>query len=56
MRESNDKMRVKSTTGVNFINVLCTAFAFIDPKSVKNTVEPLVSFYAFGICSHKRCT
>ncbi len=32
---------------VNFINVLRTAFALVDPKSVKNTVKSSVSFYAF---------
>ncbi len=35
--------------GVNFINVLCTAFALVDPESVKNTVKSSVSFYVFGI-------
>jgi len=35
--------------GVNFINVSSTAFALVDPKSVKNTVKSSVSFYAFGI-------
>jgi len=33
---------------VNFINILCTAFMLVDPKSIKNTVKSLVSFYAFG--------
>jgi len=43
-------------TGVNFINILCTAFALVDPKSVKNTVKSSVSFYAFGINERKSCT
>ncbi len=41
---------------VNFINVLRTAFALIDPKSVTNTVKSSVSFYAFGIYERKSCT
>jgi len=44
------------TEGVNFINVLCTAFALVDPKSVKNTVKLSVSFYTFGIYERKSCT
>jgi len=28
-----------STPGVNFINILCTAFTLVDPKRVKNTVK-----------------
>ncbi len=42
--------------GVNFINVLRTAFVLVDPKIVKDTVESLVSFYGFGIYECKRCT
>jgi len=44
------------TPGVNFINVLRTAFALVDPKSVKNTVKSSVTFYAFGIYERKSCT
>jgi len=40
-------------SGINFINVLCTAFALVDPKSVKYTVVSSVSFYAFGSTSVK---
>jgi len=29
------KMLMKSTPGVDFINILCTAFMLVDPKSVK---------------------
>jgi len=29
------KMLMKLTPGLNFINFLCTAFTFVDPKSVK---------------------
>jgi len=43
-------------SGLNFINVLRTAFTLVDPKSVKNTVKSSVSFYSFGICRHKNCT
>ncbi len=39
-----------------FNNVLRTAFALVDPKSVKNTVRSSVSFYAFGIYERKSCT
>jgi hypothetical protein len=42
--------------GVNFSNVLRTAFALVDPKSVKNTDKSSVSFYAFGIYERKSCT
>jgi len=42
--------------GVNFINVIRTAFTLVDPKSVKNTVKSSVSFYAFGIYERKSCT
>ena len=41
--------------GVNFANVLRTAFMLVDPKSVKNTVKSSVSFYSFGICRRKSC-
>jgi len=44
------------SSGVNFINILRTAFALVDPKSVKNTVRSSVSFYAFGIYERKSCT
>ncbi len=44
-------------SGVNFINILRTAFALIDPKSVKNTVKTSVYVrYAFGIYERKSCT
>ncbi len=33
-----------------------TAFAHVDPESVKNTVKSSVSFYAFGIYERKICT
>jgi len=42
--------------GVHFINVICTAFALVDPESVKNTVKSSVSLYAFGIYERKSCT
>jgi len=40
-------------SGVNFINVLRTAIALIDPKSVKNTVESLCLFMLLGSTSVK---
>ncbi len=43
-------------SGVNVINILHTAFALVDPKSVKNTVKSFVYFYAFGIYKRKSCT
>ncbi len=42
--------------GVNFTNILPTAFTLVDPESVKNTVKSSVSFYAFRICACKSCT
>ncbi len=50
------KMLMKLTPGVYFINILCTAFALVDPESVKITVKSSVSFYAFGIYENKSCT
>ncbi len=41
--------------GLNSINVLRTAFALVDPKSVKNTFKSSVCFYAFRIYEHKSC-
>ncbi len=32
-------MLVKLTSGLNFINVLCTAFTWVEPKRVKKTVK-----------------
>jgi hypothetical protein len=49
------KMLMKLTPGVNFINDLHTAFALVDPESVKITVKSSVSFYAFGIYERKSC-
>jgi len=43
------------SASVNFINVLHTAFALVDPKSVKSTVKSSVFFYAFGIYERKSC-
>jgi len=47
-------MLVKSTPGVNFINVLRAAFArvHVSPKSAKIHTFSLNS-YAFGICREK---
>jgi len=49
----HDIIMVILTSGVNFINVLHTAFTLVDPISVKNTVKSSVSFYTFGISSVK---
>jgi len=35
---TTDCRRLIKTSGVNFINVLPTAFMLVEPKSVKNTV------------------
>ncbi len=43
------------TVGVNFINVLCTAYALVDLESVKNTVKSSVPFYTFGIYKRESC-
>ena len=42
------KMLVKLTPGVNFTNILHSAFTHADPKSAKTTVWSSVSFCAFG--------
>jgi hypothetical protein len=39
-------MLVKSTLGVNFINILHTAFTLVDPKSVKK-IDNLTAFFLF---------
>jgi hypothetical protein len=49
-------MLMKLIAGVNFTNVLRTAFTLVDCKSVKNTFKSPESFYAFGICERKSCT
>jgi len=55
-RKSCTRTLVKLCLCVNFINVLCTAFALLDTESAKNTVKSSVSFYAFGIYELKSCT
>jgi len=47
--------RWESILGLNFINVLCTAFAWADPKSVKRYWWHNCIFYAFGIYKPKSC-
>jgi len=42
--------------GLNFINVLCTAFTLVDPKSVKRHWWLNCIFYAFWIYERKSCT
>jgi len=49
------KTLVKLTPGLNFINVLRTAFTLVDPKSVKRHWWPSCIFYAFGIYERKSC-
>jgi len=46
---------MKFTPGVNFTNLLSTAFKSAGPKSVKKTVK-LSIFFAFGIYEFKSCT
>jgi hypothetical protein len=41
-------MLVKSTPGVNFTNILCTAFELIDAKSVKKIEKWTVFFTLLG--------
>jgi len=36
---------MKLTSSVNFINILRTALALVDPESVKNTVKSSVSLF-----------
>jgi len=47
------KMLVKSTPGLNFINVLLTAFTLPDPKSIKKTVKLSIFFTLLGSTSVK---
>ncbi len=42
--------------GVNFINVLRTAFVHVDPECTKKTVKSALSFCAFGLCERKSCS
>jgi len=42
-------------TGLNFINVLRTAFTLPDPKSIKIYLWLNCIFYAFGIYERKSC-
>jgi hypothetical protein len=46
----------KFTPGVNFTNILRTAFALADPKGVKRYLLLTVFFYAFGINERKSST
>jgi len=43
-------------SGLNFINVLHTAFTHVDPERAKKTVKSVLSFYAFGLHERKSCT
>jgi hypothetical protein len=42
--------------GVNFINVLHSAFTHVDPECAKKTVKSAVSFGTFGTYERKSCT
>ncbi len=44
------------TSGLNFINILSTAFTLVDPKSVKRHWWLNCIFYTFGIYECKSCT
>ncbi len=48
LKKSCENMLVKSTPGVNFTIILCTALALIDSKSVKITVSHHCPFMHFG--------
>jgi len=47
---------LKLRPGLNFINVLRTAFTHVDPECAKKTVKSAVSFGAFGTYERKSCT
>jgi len=54
--KTTHKMLVKLTKGVNFTNMLCSAFTSTEPKSAKKTDSLAAFFCAFGIFEHKsRC-
>jgi len=55
-KQSTWKMLMKLTPGLNFINVLRTAFTLTDPESVKDTDDLTVFFYPLGIYVCKSCT
>ncbi len=46
-------MLMKLTPGVNFINVLRTAFTCADPESAKKTVKFLVFLHSWDLGAHK---
>jgi len=46
----------RSSTGVNFTNILRAAFTHADPESAKNTVKLSVFFCTFGIWAGKSCS
>ncbi len=45
----------KEAPGLNFINVLHTAFTLEDPKKRKKDSQVVNLFYAFGIYERKSC-
>jgi len=49
------KMSMKLTPGVNFINVLCAAFASVAQKSVKNTFKSSVFLHFQDLQAQKLC-
>jgi hypothetical protein len=44
------------TTGVNFTNILCTAFMSSDPKKAKKYSQAIKSFLGFWDLALKICT
>jgi len=42
-------------SGVNFINILHSAFTYADPKSAKRQSDNMCLSAFFGICAHKSC-
>ena len=53
VRSSANRILMKSTPRGNFINVLHTAFALVDPETVKSTVKSSVFFTLLGSTSTK---
>ena len=52
-KKGTHKILMKLTPGLNFINVLCTAFTLEEPKSIKKTDNSSVFFMLLGSTSLK---
>ena len=58
-RETRIEIKINNVTGrpgLNFINILCTAFTLEDPGFAKKTVKLAVLFGTFGTFERKSCT